>query len=110
MSAPARRVVDVYDGAGWRTLPGGEAGLAGLAPGDVIRMFESDGTPVVADDGAIRWRVVSIGAPDAVTGDLDVELETLPPSAVELACVVDGSWFPQGMRATDLGPPRRLRP
>lgn len=103
-----RRVETWYAGA-WCPLDGGEIGLATLAPGEVFRLFDEAGVPVVGEDGSTRWRIVGV-THDPATGRVAVEREAIPETSVEAACAAEGFWFPGDVtRGGDLWPPRRLR-
>ena len=103
------RRVEIWRAGAWSPLSGGEAGLVMLAPGEVFRLFDEAGAPVVGEDGSTRWRVVGVTR-DPVTGRVAVEREAIPETSVEAACTAEGFWFPGDVtRSGDLGPPRRLR-
>ena len=97
------RRVEIWRAGAW-TAPSGV-----LAAGDVFRVFDEAGAPVVGEGGSMRWRVIAIGEPDA-KGEVALKTEAIPETAVEAACAAEGFWFPgDATRDGDFGPPRRLR-
>ena len=84
----ARRCETLTEIGGWHGVP-----FKDLQPGQVFRLFEPDGTPVMDAEGAWRWRVLGVGAPDA-EGRPTVEAEPILESEAEQLVRRDGVYWP----------------
>lgn len=95
-------------GGEWRAIE-----RAALGPGMIFRLFEADGSPVVAEDEATgarvtRWR--ALAAPRVEDGADVIDAEPIAETSVERAAREFGTYWPNGAAPADSGwAPRRLR-
>lgn len=84
-----RRCQVLAEGQHWREAP-----LASVRAGQVFRLHEADGSPVLASDGA-TWRFRATSDATAVEGgEARVEAEPVPETDVERAAREGPGWWP----------------
>ena len=76
-----------------------EIAVAEIRSGDIVRLFEADGSPVAdAETGALRFRAMADAGLDPEDSTPVVETEPIPETDVEREAGASGMWWPGGGR------------
>ena len=76
-----------------------EIAVADVRSGDIVRLFEADGSPVTdPETGASRFRAMADAGLDPEDGTPVVETEPIPETEVERETGASGMWWPGGGR------------